>query len=54
MELEIDLTRVAGKHVDLELENRANDWAWEFGFWGNVDVGIGCAHGWDFDIGAHI
>lgn len=38
LELEIDLTRFAGKHVDLELENRANDWAWEFGFWGSVDV----------------
>ncbi|MDA9922030.1 hypothetical protein N9E25_01755 [Verrucomicrobiales bacterium] len=38
LELEIDLTGFAGKHVDLELENRANDWAWEFAFWGNVDV----------------
>jgi len=38
LELEIDLTRFAGKHVDLALENRANDWAWEFGFWGKVEV----------------
>ena len=38
LDLEIDLTKFAGKHVDLELENRANDWAWEFGFWGKVEV----------------
>ena len=38
LELELDLTKFAGKHVDLEIENRANDWAWEFGFWGGVEV----------------
>lgn len=38
IELELDLTRFAGKHVDLEIENRANDWAWEFAFWGRVEV----------------
>ena len=39
LELDIDLTRFAGKHLDLELENRANDWAWEFGFWEKVEIG---------------
>jgi putative membrane-bound dehydrogenase-like protein len=38
LELEIDLTRFAGESVSLELENRANDWAWEFGFWGKVEI----------------
>ncbi|MEM7011725.1 MAG: PVC-type heme-binding CxxCH protein [Verrucomicrobiota bacterium] len=38
LELEIDLSKYAGKSVNLELENRANDWAWEFGFWGSVAI----------------
>ncbi len=38
LELEINLTRFAGESVRLELENGANDWAWEFGFWGKVDI----------------
>lgn len=38
LELELDLTQFAGNHLDLEIENRANDWAWEFGFWGKVEV----------------
>jgi len=38
LELELDLTEFAGKHVDLEIENRANDWSSEFGFWGKVEV----------------
>ncbi len=36
--LEIDLSRFAGKHIDLTLENRANDWKNEFGYWGSVKV----------------
>ncbi len=38
LDLEIDLTRFAGKHLDLEIENRANDWSWEFAFWGSIKV----------------
>lgn len=38
LELDLDLNDFAGKHVVLELENRANDWAWEFGFWGKVEI----------------
>ena len=36
--VESDLTPYAGKTVVLELENRANNWAWEFGYWGKVEV----------------
>jgi len=38
LELNIDLTRYAGKHLDLVLENRANDWKNEFGYWGSVQI----------------
>ena len=38
LELEIDLTRFAGQKIDLALENRANDWAWEFAFWHSVQI----------------
>ena len=38
LELELDLTEFVGKHVDLEIENRANDWSSEFAFWGKVEV----------------
>ena len=36
--VEADLTPFAGKPVFLELENRANNWAWEYGYWGKVEV----------------
>lgn len=38
LELDIDLSKFAGQQVELELENRANDWAWEFGFWGKIAI----------------
>jgi putative membrane-bound dehydrogenase-like protein len=31
--VDINLTPLAGQTVELRLENRANNWAWEFGFW---------------------
>jgi putative membrane-bound dehydrogenase-like protein len=37
-ELTVDLTPFAGRQVTLELENRANDWSWEFGYWGKVEI----------------
>ncbi|MGE0606711.1 MAG: PVC-type heme-binding CxxCH protein [Pirellulales bacterium] len=37
-EIRVDLTPLAGQTVKLEVENRANDWAWEFGYWAKVDV----------------
>ena len=38
VEVVIDLTPLAGKKVDLELLNQANEWAWEFGYWGRVEI----------------
>jgi hypothetical protein len=38
LELHLDLTKLAGQHVDLEIENRANDWSNEFAFWSKVEV----------------
>ena len=37
-EVRVDLAKFAGKTVDLELINAANDWAWEFGYWGRIEV----------------
>ena len=37
-EVVIDLSPLAGQKVDLELLNQANGWAWEFGYWGRVEV----------------
>jgi hypothetical protein len=38
LEVEIDLTPHKGKTVRIDLENRANDWAWEFAYWGRLRV----------------
>jgi hypothetical protein len=37
-DLEIDLSKFAGKPVKLELRNQANNWSYEFGYWGRVEV----------------
>lgn len=34
----VDLTPLAGKRPVLRLENAPNDWAWEFGYWSDVEV----------------
>ncbi len=34
----IDLSKYAGQEVTLKLENRANDWEWEHGYWSGVTV----------------
>ena len=34
----VDLTPYAGKKVTLRLENAANDWSWEFGYWHDIEV----------------
>lgn len=34
----IDLSGFAGETVQIELENAANNWAWEFGYWGRAQV----------------
>lgn len=40
VDLELDLSKFAGRKVKLSLANQANDWANEFGYWGKVDVVI--------------
>jgi putative membrane-bound dehydrogenase-like protein len=37
-EVAVDLTALAGRTVRLELQNRANGWSWEFGYWGRVAI----------------
>ena len=37
-ELTIDLTPFAGKEVEIRLENGANGWSYEFGYWGKVEI----------------
>jgi putative membrane-bound dehydrogenase-like protein len=34
----VDLTPYAGKTVKLELQNKPNNWAWEFAYWGKVAI----------------
>ncbi len=36
--VEIDLTPFAGKTIPVRLENAANDWNFEFGYWSDVEV----------------
>ena len=33
-----DLSKFAGKEVRLQLINQANDWSYEFGYWGRVEL----------------
>lgn len=37
-DLEIDLAPFAGRKLTLELHNHPNNWSWEFGYWGRVEV----------------
>ncbi len=36
-DIEVDVTEYAGQKVRLELQNRANDWSYEFGYWNAVE-----------------
>ena len=38
LDLEIDLSKFAGKSINLILENRANDWKNEFGYWSSIKI----------------
>ena len=38
LDLEIDLSKFAGKSINLILENKANNWMNEFGYWGSIQV----------------
>lgn len=37
-QITVDLSEFAGRAVELELRNQANDWSWEFGYWGRVEL----------------
>ncbi len=37
-EIAVDLSPFAGRTIDLEIQNKANDWSWEFGYWGRIAV----------------
>lgn len=34
----LDLTPLSGKNIHLRLENAANDWSWEFGYWSELQI----------------
>jgi putative heme-binding domain-containing protein len=34
----VDLSAFAGKNVEVALENAANNWSWEFGYWSDLTV----------------
>lgn len=36
--IEVDLTKFSGQPLKLDLVNQANDWSWEFGYWGAARV----------------
>ena len=36
--VEVDLSPFAGRQVHLRLENNANGWAWEFGYWSDLQI----------------
>ena len=37
-QIEVDLSASAGRKTVVRLENCANDWAWEFGYWGGIEL----------------
>jgi len=39
-QIRVDLTPYAGKKVALRLENVANDWSWEFGYWSDLELKV--------------
>lgn len=38
VDVDTDLTPMAGQTVSVELANAANDWSWEAGYWGNIEL----------------
>jgi putative membrane-bound dehydrogenase-like protein len=38
LHVELDLTPLAGQAASIEIENRASDWKWEFGYWGEISI----------------
>ncbi|MBM3838735.1 MAG: dehydrogenase [Verrucomicrobia bacterium] len=37
-QIQVDLSPYAGQRTLVRLENCANDWAWEFGYWGKIEL----------------
>jgi hypothetical protein len=37
-DIDIELSKFAGQKVNLELHNQANNWAWEFAYWGRIEI----------------
>ena len=38
LNVDTDLTPMAGQTVSVELANVADDWAWEAGYWANIEL----------------
>ena len=38
LDVSVDLSDYAGKEVEVELLNQANDWHWEAAFWGEIEI----------------
>jgi len=38
MDVEVDLSNYAGSVAELQLLNKANDWAWEAGYWAEIAI----------------
>ncbi len=35
---EVDLSKFAGQEIEVQLWNQANNWSWEFGYWGAIRI----------------
>ena len=38
LDVSVDLTKLAGKTIDLTIENRANNWSNEWAYWNRVEI----------------
>jgi hypothetical protein len=38
MQTDVDLSQYVGKEINLELVNKASDWAWEAGYWAKIEL----------------
>ncbi|MEO1979680.1 MAG: hypothetical protein ABGZ24_04115, partial [Fuerstiella sp.] len=38
LDVAVDLTKFAGRRIELTIENRPNDWRNEWAYWNNVSV----------------
>ena len=40
-DVSVDLSKFAGREIVLRVENAANDWAYEFGYWSGLRIDVG-------------